>query len=270
MLCVFCISQVSAKGKNKKAKGADANLTPLMVAAANCKLDEVTALLDQGTDVKALDGLGRDALTFAAAERTKFYALKCPDVVTALTKAGAAPWAARFYQNPEFAQLKPTKIAVLRVEDIRATKDHEETKMLERFVDGVEGALSQRIPRIAPVIASHYPTMKLSETRQRLITAGFSEEDVIRPDRKRACAAVGTDAVFEAVLKDYARLDAGIIVAHGAGLEFWLTDCRTGDLLWRNDPGAIAEAHGFFLRGINTFRVLCEQAVTFPRYDSKK
>ncbi len=273
-------SRSSADRKNSKGTKSDA--TPLIAAASNCNIDEVNALLRQGADFKAQDEAGRDALTFASLQRTKNLDLQCPDVVLALTKAGADPSAARFYQSPALTLHQPKEIAVLRVEDVRKSNNSKPVK-LKDLADGAEEALSQKRLRMSNhgfaaggisvlVDPASYPVMKLSETRQKLMAEGFSEEDAMHPDRKRACSILGTDAVFEVVLKDYGHSDIGLETASSASLEYWLTDCRTGELLWRNDPGALSEERGFIVRGFigGNFRILCEMGLTLPRYEGSK
>ena len=122
------------------------------------------------------------------------------------------------------------------------------------------------------VAPASYPIMKFSETRQKLMAAGFSEEDAAHPDRKRACSALGTDAVFELVLKDYGHTDILLETSSAASLEYWLTDCRTGELLWRNDPGTLSEERGWIVRGFigGNFRILCEMGFTLPRYEGSR
>ena len=114
------ITHSLAFGKNNlEPKVEKPILTPLMLAAMSCDEQEVTALLSQGADVKAVDARGNDALTFASIQRTKDLTLQCPNVVLALTKAGADPWKANFYQSPEFNLHQPSKIAVIYVADIQ-------------------------------------------------------------------------------------------------------------------------------------------------------
>jgi len=279
LLMCAVITHLPAHGRDKKKTNAD--LTPLMVAASNCNLDQVKTLLGQGADVKALDAVGRDALTYASAQRTKApdLALLCPDVVLTLTKAGADPWSARFYQSPELTQHKPTMIAVLRVEDMRRDAKDDKGKTMEKLADGIQGALSQNRMRMATigdagglpvkgVRAAHYPIMKLNETRQKLRAAGFSEEDVIHPDRKRACSILGVDAVLEAALKDYAHADIGLATSSAGTIDYSLTDCRTGELLWRNDPAPVSEERGWIVRGFvkGGFTAISEVGLTLPRY----
>jgi hypothetical protein len=266
----------------KKKQGTKSDATPLIAAASNCNIGEVNALLKQGADFKAHDEAGRDALTFASLQRTKHLELECPEVVLALTKAGADPSAARFYQSPELTLHQPKEIAVLRVEDIRTSNNKKAVK-LQDLANGVEEALSQRRLRVSihgfaagsiPVLVepASYPVMKHSETRQKLMAAGFSEEEATHPDRKRACAILGTDAVFEVVLKDYGHYDIGLQTSSAASLEYWLTDCRTGELVWRNDPGALSEERGWIVRGFvgGSFRILCEMGLSLPRYEGSK
>ena len=272
---LLAVEAVHLPAKEKDKKATKAGETPLMVAASNCKLDEVKALLGQGADLKAVDGEGRDALTYASTQRTKNLALKCPDVVVALTAAGADPWAARYYQSPELTLHPPTRVAVLRVTDERVTPDNKAN--IEKFANDVEGVLSQKHLKFkneglaagfrVPVAAVHYPIMPLNETLQKLRAAGFSEEDLIHPDRKRACAILGTDAVFEAAFKGFSHADILVATATVASLEFSITDCRTGQLLWKNDPGQVFEWRGFLVRGFSGLRAQCEIAMTLPRYE---
>lgn len=271
---VMCVAIHSAAFDKKKeeAKVVKPNLTPLMIAALSCNGNEVATLLGQGADAKALDARGNDALTFASVQRTKDLILECPDVVTALTKAGADPWTANFYQNPELERRRPSKIAVLRVEDARAAKDDRS----KGFAEGVEQALSQGRPRYTPVVTPHYPIMRQSETREKLRAAGFSEEEIMHPDRKRACSVLEVDAVFEAVVSDYAHglfaENEGIVgpavgTNREASLEYWLTDCRTGELLWRNKPGTVGVKRSFLATAfLSSYTTICEQSITFPRY----
>lgn len=43
------------------------------------------------------------------------------------------------------------------------------------------------------------------------------------------------DSVFEASLEDYRSRTPGIVSAAGMRMQFNLTDCKTGELLWRSD-----------------------------------
>lgn len=100
---------IPSSGKRKDKDGTKSNATPLIAAASNCNLDAVNALLKQGADFKAHDEQGRDALTFASLQRTKHLDLQCPEVVLALTKVGADPASARFYQSPELTAHPPRR-----------------------------------------------------------------------------------------------------------------------------------------------------------------
>jgi hypothetical protein len=276
VMCV-AITHSVAEGKNKEqVTVVKPNLTPLMLAAMSCDEKGVTALLSQGADVKAVDARGNDALTFASVQRTKDMLLQCPNVVLALTKAGADPWKANFYQSPEFNLHQPSKIAVIYVADIRGEKD-DRTK---GFTEGVEQALTQGMPRYTPVITPHYPIMKLSEVREKLKAGGFTDAEALHPDRKRACSVLGVDAVFEAVVKGYAHgffVDNEPIVGPSVGInnevnpEYWLTDCGTGELLWRNNPSSVGVQRSLLAAAFtNGSTTLCEQAITFPRYKGPK
>jgi hypothetical protein len=212
-----------------EGKAGKTDLTPLMVAALSCDSSRVSALLQQGADVKARDSAGNDALSFAAVNRDEDLSLKCPDVVAELLKAGADPRKARYYQMPHFQEHKPSRIAILRVEDTRTEKNGN-SNVAEKFADGIEHALSQSRARVAAVTVPHYPILTLAETRDKLAAAGFQGDDLTHPDRTRACAALGVDAVFEAVVKDYGHgflFNGNILGTHGeSSLEYWLTDCR--------------------------------------------
>lgn len=272
LMCVAITHSLALGKKKEEPKAATPIFTPLMLAAMSCDETQVTALLSQGADVKAVDARGNDALTFASAQRTKDLTLQCPNVVLALTKAGADPRKANFYQSPEFNLRQPSKIAVIYVADIRAAKD-DRTK---GFTEGVEQALTQRIPRYTPVITPHYPIMRLSETREALKAAGFTDSEAMHPDRKRACSVLGVDAVFEAVLKSFSHgffVDNEPYVGPSVGInseanpEYWLTDCRTGELLWRNNPSSVGVQRSLLAAAFtNGSTTLCEQAITFPRY----
>jgi hypothetical protein len=271
LMCV-AINHSLAFAKNKgEEKVAKPIFTPLMLAAMSCNENEVTTLLSQGADVKAVDARGNDALTFASIQRTKDLTLQCPSVVLALTKAGADPWKANFYQSPEFNLHQPSKIAVIYVADIRAAKD-DRTK---GFTEGVEQALTQHMPRYTPVITPHYPIMRLSEVREKLKAAGFSEAEAMHPDRKRACSVLGIDAVFEAIIKGFSHgffvdtepVGTSVGINSEASPEYWLTDCRTGELLWRNNPSSVGVQRSLLAAAFtNGSTTLCEQAITFPRY----
>jgi hypothetical protein len=261
-------------------KAGKADLTPLMTAALLCDGSGVAAALQQGADVNARDSAGNDALSFAAVSREKDLSLQCPDVVSALVKAGADPRKARYYQVPDFEQHKPSRIAVLRVEDIRGEMD-EKSNLAEKFAQGIEHTLSQanfRGTAGLQVKGPHYPVMTLRETRDKLTAAGFQSDDPAHPDRKRACAALGVDAVLEAVVKDYGHgmkigervgLDVAVGVTHSeASLEYWLSDCRSGELMWKSDPGPVEEKRGFIEKAwANGFTRICEQTITLPRFD---
>lgn len=272
LMCI-ALTHSLALGKNKdEAKFEKPIFTPLMLAAMSCDEKEVTALLSQGADVKAVDARGNDALTFASTQRTKDLLLQCPNVVLALTKAGSDPWKANFYQSPEFNLHQPSKIAVLYVADIRAAKDDHATD----FAEAVEQALTQGRPRITPVITPHYPILKLSETREKLKAAGFTDAEAMHPDRTRACSVLGVDAVFEAIVKGFTHgffvdnepyIGPSVGTNSEASLEYWLTDCRTGELLWRNNPGAVGVQRSLLLTAFTkSYTAICEQAITFPRF----
>jgi len=255
-----------------EGKAGKADLTPLMTAAFSCDSSGLTAALQQGGDVDARDSAGNNALSFAAVNREKDLSLQCPEMVSALVKAGADPWKSRYYQIPDFEQHKPSRIAVLRVEDIRSNKE-ENSKVEEKFAEGIEQALSHSHARVAAVTAPHYPILTLRETRDKLTAAGFQSNELAHPDRKRACAALGVDAVLEAVVKDYSHgiTVSEVIGTHGeASLEYWLTDCRSGELMWKSDPGLVGEKRGFIAKALlNGFTVICEQTLTLPRFDAK-
>jgi len=263
-------------------KAGKADLTPLMTAALSCDGSGVAAALQQGADVNARDSAGNDALSFAAVSREKDLSLQCPDVVSALLKAGADPWKARYYQVPDFERHKPSRIAVLRVEDIRSEKD-EKSNLAEKFAEGIERSLSQSAFRGetgVQIKGPHYPIVTFRETRDKLSAAGFQTDDLAHPDRKRACAALGVDAVLEAVVKNYGHgfrigevvgIDVAVGVSHSeASLEYWLTDCRSGELMWKSDPGPVEEKRGYIQKAfLNGFTMICEQTITLPRFDAE-
>ena len=114
-----------------QAKG----ITPLMVAAANCKLDTLEALLASNPDVNAVYSEGYNALSYA--HQLHWGGLKCPEIVARLIKGGADPWSARLFQNPILKTTIINKIAVLRVEDVRNNKA-DSAKLIDKLTHAVE------------------------------------------------------------------------------------------------------------------------------------
>lgn len=251
-------------------------VTPLMAAAGQCDLQTVKSLLTPGADLNAVDAQGRDALSHASLNVNKGFSyakvrtLKCPDVVLALTQAGADPRRAKFYQSPRFIDRRPQMIAVLSVEDDRENKGSS-AEVIQNLTHAVEDTLKAKVTWVkGGHVALRYPIMKLDEVRQKLRTAGFSDEDTVHPDRARSCKVLGADSVFEAHLKDFRTKDVGVVSASGAGLDFALTDCSTGELLWASRD-EIKEARGFLIRGLASgWRNLCETALDFPPYRKAK
>lgn len=221
----------------------------LMYAAGKCDLPALKSVIASGVNVSGTDA-GSDALRVASlnrklrGNRKTWWMLKCPAVVAALTEAGADPWKATFYQNPSLDQHRPNMIAVIRVEDNREQKGESE-KIIADMTDGVELQLHHD-----HVNHLGYPIVALNEVRQKLRTSGFSAEDTIAPDRVKACKALGADSVFEASLEDFRSKSIGITSSAGVTMRFVLTDCKTGDLLWRADQyytlaeGFLASAFG--------------------------
>jgi hypothetical protein len=86
----------------------------------------------------------------------------------------------------------------------------------------------------------------------------------------RACKVLPVDAVFETTLKDFRSRNVGVLEASGASIEFALTDCKTGELLWRSDD-AYLEARGFLVKPFVTkWSSLCATAIRFPYHKKRK
>jgi hypothetical protein len=251
-------------------------VTPLMAAAGHCDLQTVRSLLTPSADLSAVDAQGRDALSHASLNvnngfsYAKVRTLKCPDVVVALRQAGADPWRAKFYQSPRLIDKRPQMIALLSVEDDRENKG-DSANVTQNLTHAVEDTLKAKVTWVkGGHIALRYPIMKLDEVRQKLRTAGFSDIETIHPDRGRSCTVLGADSVFEVHLKDFRTKDVGVLSATGAGLDFALTDCSTGELLWASRD-EISEARGFLLRALASgWRNLCETALDLPPYRKAK
>lgn len=206
------------------------------------------AVVASGGDLSATDANGFDVLSRASLDRdsTLFNAwgvhhpmiktamkLNCPSAVSVLTTGGADPWKTKFYQSPRLNESQPDSIAVISIEDQRESKGKSE-KLIGQMTAAVELQLSGSA---SPLHGFHlgYPIMRLSEVRQKLLAAGFSLEDAMAPDRMKACKALGADSVFEASLEDYRSRNVGVASAAAMRMKFALTDCKTGELLWKSD-----------------------------------
>ncbi len=297
-LCVVTavVAWQGAAAKEKKSGAAQGSDTErLMAAARSCDLPTLRALIASGTNLSATDENGMDALSYASLNRADMpvsatsklfkassgthakwthiqWTLKCPLAVTALTEAGVDPWKSRFYQNPRLDESRPEMIAVIRVEDDRAMKG-DSSKLLDQLTDGIEAQIRDNHAALSQL---QYPVLGLSEARQRLRTSGFSAEDTMAPDRAKACNALGVDSVFEARLEDYRISSLGVVSAAKMRMNFALTDCKTGDLLWRSDldyaiaEGWLASAFGGGKVKQVTNGFVGPPAVSFPPYEKRK
>jgi len=222
----------------------------LLYAAGACDMPLLTSLIASGVSLTATDAHGFDALSRASLNRDErfnkvktAYKLKCPTAVTALTEAGADPGKAGFYQNPRLNDSQPEMIALISVEDNRAEKGKSE-KIMSEMIHGVE--LQLHGGHGPGKLHLSYPIVPLNEARQKLLASGFSTEDAMAPDRIKACKALGVASVFEASLEDYRSKNVGIASSAGMRMKFALTDCKTGDLLWRSDQN-YSLATGFLI-----------------------
>ena len=241
-----CATGQSAEAK-KHQPPPTTGIDGLLYAAATCDMPTVKSLIASGVDLSAKDATGFDVLSRASLDRdTKLWEswglhkpriktawkLTCPSAVAALTAAGADPWKARFYQSPRLNESQPESIALIRVEDNRETKG-KSGNLMEEMTSAVESQLGGHAG--ASVFHLGYPVISLNETRQKLLAAGFSAEDSAAPDRAKACKALGVDGVFEASLEDYRSSSAAIVVASGFKIKMALSDCKSGEPLWRLD-----------------------------------
>ncbi len=258
----------TAEAKTKQAPTTDTGR--LIAAASSCDLTKMKSLIDAGTDVNAIDATGFDVLSRASQDvyplaRTRFglkkqYRLKCPDAVTMLTKAGANPRKAKVYHNPKIDEDQPSLTAIVSVQDARETKGGG-LAVDEKLAKAVEDDLRY----------GHYPIIRLEEVRQKLRTAGLSEDETLNPDRMKACKVLGADAVVDATLKDFRKKDIGIQVASGSSIEINITDCGTGELLYRSDIGNINESRGFIARAfVSEFDMAVQAAIIIPVYEREK
>jgi len=273
-----------AKENKTDRKNAQAIDTEKVTAAAqSCDLPTLKALIASGVDVSATDADGYDALSRASLNRKTWFGLwkkaqgnpeyltlKCPSAVVALKDGGADPWKAAFYQNPRLDEHRPQMIAVLRVEDNREKKGESE-KIMRDMTDGVEIQLRGNTKQLSHL---GYPILKLNEVRQKLLLSGFSAEDTVAPDRAKACTALAADSVFEASLEDFRTRSIGIEDVTGMRMKFTLTDCRTGELLWRSDQN-VKLARGFLVKAFgNKVKEMVTGefggGINFPPYDKRK
>jgi len=276
VLTVGIAWQVSEAKRNKDQEDATEKLAS---AARSCDMPTLKALVASSVNVSAKSADGHDALSLASLNRKEKYSagkrerwtLKCPAAVVALTEAGADPWKSDFYQNPRLDGNRPEMIAVISVEDNREKKADSE-KIIDEMTSAIEIQLHGS-PR-----SSHlgYPILGLEEVKQKLRTSGFSAEDTMAPDRVKACKTLAVDSVFEASLEDFRTKNIGVIWdTTGMTMKFSLTDCQTGELLWRSDEyyalfrGLLLKAFGNKVKQIITGFVDGRPAVAFPDYDEK-
>lgn len=297
---LICASWRGADGKEKKKNDSQGSDTQRLIAAAqSCDLPMLKTLIASGVNLSATDENGMDALSYASFNREQVsisassmlfshgnsnthakwthmqWTLKCPLAVSALTDAGADPWKARFYQNPRLDETRPSMIAIIRVEDDRSTKG-DSNKLLDQMTDGIETQLRASHAGLSQL---EYPIIGLNEVRQKLLASGFSQQETMSPDRAKACKALAVDSVFEARLEDYrsstalqnlATLETSATTMR---MNFSLTDCATGALLWRSDRDyPIVE--GWLVRAFAGSKakqaetgVVGQPAVSFPPYE---
>jgi hypothetical protein len=265
--------------KPKKVPTTDAE--KLDAAIASCDIPALKSLISSGVDISVTDATGYDALSRASLMREErlykqkvAWKLTCPAAVTSLTEAGADPWKAKFYQSPRLNENQPEMIAIISVEDNRENKGDSE-RLLQEMTHGVEIQLGG-YSRVGSNRHLAYPILKLSEVRQKLRTSGFSEEDTVAPDRLKACKALGVDSVFESSLESYRSKNVGIASSAGMRMKFTLTDCKTGELLWRSDQDytlatgwLIGASGGAKVQEIITGSVSGIPAVGFPLHVKK-
>jgi len=258
----------------------------LLYAAGACDVPLLKSIIASGVDINATNANGYDALSLASFNRQltlwegwgfnkprskSAMTLTCPSAVTALTTAGADPWKTSFYQNPLFDEHRPGMIAVITVADDRADKGKSE-KIMDEMTHGIELQLSGKSDK--PSLHLGYPIVRLNEVRQKLLAAGFSAEESVAPDRVKACKALGLESVFEASLEDYRHKNVGIASSAGMRMKFELTDCKTGEPLWRSDQeyklatGVLIGAFGGAkVQQTITGSVSGSPAVAFPAYE---
>lgn len=256
----------TAEAKTKTKEPPTTDIGKLRAAVIACDLTQLKSLIDAGMDLNAVDASGNNALSYASediypAAQTRFgvkkeFRLKCPAAVTALTQAGANPSKAKVYHSPKLDDTPPSLTALLSVQDGRETKGGG-LDVTAKLTKSIETNLH----------LFHYPLIKLEEVRQKLRTAGFSEDDTLHPDPIKACKILGTDAVVDATLKDFRKKDIGVVVANGSSIEIDITDCGTGDLLFRSDLGLLNESRGYIARAfINEFDLTVGAALQIPIY----
>lgn len=248
----------------------------LAIAAENCDMATLQALISSGVSGSTTNANGWDALSRASLNRKNmglknkkkdWWTLKCPAAVAALTHAGADPLKAKFYQNPELDERRPQMIAVLRIGDNREQKGDSD-KLIDEMTDAVETQLHN---------GHHlgYPIIQLSDVRQKLLASGFSAQETMAPDRAKACQVLGVDSVFEGSLENFKKASAGIASSAGMGLKFILTDCRTQSLLWSSDQeytlslGFLANMGAGKLKKVIT-GFAGEPALGFPVYEKDR
>jgi hypothetical protein len=253
----------------------------LFYAAGGCVMPLLKSLIASGVSLTVTDAQGFDALSHASLNRDMrpykpktAYKLNCPQAVTALTEAGADPWKAGLYQNPSLNDTQPETIAVISVTDNRAEKGKSE-KIMQEMTHGVE--LQLHGGHGPGKLHLSYPIVPLNDARQKLLAAGFSADEAIAPDRTKACKVLGTDSVFEASLEDYRSKNVGVASSAGMRMKFALTDCKTGNLLWRSDQN-YSLAVGFLIGTFGgakvqetiTGSVSGTPAIAFPYHQKEK
>ena len=274
-ICLLLVATAGNElGRTSKPETKDATQTDvarLSAAAKSCNIETMRALIAGGVDVNATDDDGYSALSYASKHKAWTNKLKCPEAVSVLTQAGADPWKSRHYQNPRLNNETPQLIGVITVEDRRETKENS-PEVVPGLTKTIQTILhDKRSLREAGAVLG-YPILRLDEVRQKLGAAGWSGQETNHPDPIKACGILGADAVFEAVLKAFSSRDLIVRKSTGAALEFTLTDCRTGELLWRTDNYFEEARLGLLTRALqsNWSNLLSEGIINFPRYQKRK
>jgi len=256
-LLLLAASPASAKDTTDVARSR--------AAIRSCNIPELKSLIAAGLDINAVDDHGYDLLSYASRDFypvaqtrlgiKKQFRLKCPEAVAVLTQAGADPQKASDYHNPKLDAAPPRSIAVISVQDLRETKSGR-IDAVEKLASAVESGLKSR----------HYEVLHLTDVREKLRTAGFSEAETTKPDRVKACKTLGVGAVLETALIELREKNLGIISVGPAALEFRLTDCEGDGSLWRSLIKG-TESRGFIVKALaSAYDVIANEQIAIPNY----
>ncbi|MBN1567185.1 MAG: ankyrin repeat domain-containing protein [Acidobacteria bacterium] len=247
---VRILLEAKADPNTKHSKG----ITPLMAASVKGHTGVVELLLNHGADFSFIDEENIDALCYASSQRDNRSNLpRFPETIRMLLKAGADPSNSRCFIHPDYADRKVKSISLIQIEDARSDKG-KSADLLEQM----EKALAKR------VVDKRRGGLRLAEARQKLSSAGMSAAEVEQPNAKRACEILSVDAVFEAEIKDYKSVQFGIQQGSGMDASFRMTDCRTGELLFKNS-GTYTESRGWITaRFVSGCQMIVDAAVTLP------